>query len=388
MDNYDVVIVGAGFSGSIIARFFAEKNMKVLLCEKRSHIAGNMYDYINEDGIRIQKYGPHTFHTNNERVYNYIKNYTELEPYTLKCFAIINGIETPSPFNFKTIDQFYSYDDANRLKEKLLNKYPNGQATVLELLNDLDNDIKDYAYFLFENDYRPYTAKQWGLDPKDIDPYVLRRVPVIFNYRDTYFNEKYEGIPNNGFTNLFEKILNHKNIDIKLNCDALKHISFLDNKALFDNKEKKIIYTGPIDELFDYKFGELPYRSLDFKFETINCKNYQNVAIVAHPKDAEYTRITEYTKLPYQNVGNKTVIAKEYSLDYNKHKDKGKEPYYPIVTEESKKIYSDYLEYSKKYFNLVLCGRLADFKYYNMDVVINRALEICDYLERNGYATI
>lgn len=379
MHKYDVVIVGAGFSGSIMAYMLAtEQNKKVLLVEKRENIAGNMYDFLDNNGIRIQKYGPHTFHTNNEEVYKFITQFCDLEEYKLKCEAVIDNISTPTPFNFKTIDQFYSIEKAERLKKKLIECYGNTKATVLELLENEDNDIREYAQFLFDKDYSLYTAKQWGKKPEEIDPSILRRVPVVFNYRDTYFNDKYEGVPENGFTKMFEKMLNNPNITIKLNINALNYIKFNEEKEklTYCGYDIPIIYTGAIDELFNYKYGKLPYRSLYFEYKYFNTSNYQNVAIVAHPAGVPYTRITEYTKLPYQHVGEKTVIAIEYPLAYDKNADKGNEPYYPVLTEESQQQYNRYLEYSKKFKNLTLCGRLADFKYYNMDQVIERTLKL------------
>jgi len=379
MPKYDAVVVGSGFSGSILARKIAEEqNKKVLVLEKRSHIAGNMYDYVDENGIRIQKYGPHAFHTNIEEVYEFVTKYCKLDEYHLKCEAIIDGISTPSPFNFKTIDQFYSEDEATKLKSKLTKRYGANQATVLEMLQCEDDCIKGYAEFLFKKDYSLYTAKQWGKKPDEIDPYVLRRVPIIFNYRDTYFSDKYEGIPFGGFTGMFERLLSHPNITVELDSDALDSIEVdEENKVItYQGEVVPIIYTGAIDALFGYMFGKLPYRSLYFEYQYFNQKDYQRVAIVVHPADADYTRITEYTKLPYQDVGEKTVIAIEYPLEYDKYAERGNEPYYPVLTDQSRVQYEKYLAYSQCFFNLTLCGRLADFKYYNMDLAIERALKV------------
>lgn len=379
----ELVVVGSGFAGSILARLFAEEGKKVKLVERRNHIAGNMYDYLDENGIRIQMYGPHTFHTNIERVYEFITKYCKLEPYRLKCEAMIDGVATPSPFNFKTIDQFYKQENAENLKEKLLSYYGRESATVLEMLNCEDDDIREYAEFLFKKDYSLYTAKQWGKTPEEIDPSVLRRVPIVFNYKDTYFYDKYEGLPEGGFTQLFNNLLNHKNISIEMNVDALNHITFdmKEQKVLYDENVVPIVFTGAIDELFDNVYGALPYRSLYFEYEKHLCKDYQNVAIVAHPAGADYTRITEYTKLPYQNVGDSTVIAKEYSVQYDKANERGNEPYYPVLTDDSQDTYKKYKEYASQFDNLILCGRLADFKYYNMDLVIERTLELYDEIK-------
>lgn len=381
MKQYDAIVVGTGFAGAIIARRIAEElDKKVLVIEKRNHIGGNMYDYTDDYGIRIQKYGPHTFHTNNELVYKYLTNYCLFDEYLLKCEAIVKGTSTPTPFNFKTIDQIYTKEEAIALKEKLIIRYGSSQATVLELLNCEDKDIKGYAEYLFENDYSLYTAKQWGKKPTEIDSSILKRVPILFSYRDTYFNDVYQGIPQGGFTGIFEKMLAHQNINVELSTDVLDNIIVDEHKKslIYKDVHIPVIYTGALDELFNYRYGKLPYRSLEFELEYLPVSSFQNVAIVAYPADKDITRITEYTKLPYQNIENKTVIAKEYSMQYDKEADKGNEPYYPILTYESMKQYNKYLELAEQYSNLILCGRLADFKYYNMDQVIERTLNVFD----------
>ncbi|MFT3952089.1 MAG: UDP-galactopyranose mutase [Oscillospiraceae bacterium] len=379
-----IAIVGAGFAGSLLARLLAENGMRVTVYERRGHIAGNMYDYTDENNIRIQKYGPHTFHTNLDHVYALLQRFTEFTPYRLKCEAVIDGIPTPSPFNFKTIDQFFEPDYAAFLKEKLTVRYPQGKATVLEMLECDDADIRAYAQFLFEKDYKLYTAKQWGKKPEEIDPSVLRRVPIVFNYNDTYFYDKYEGLPRAGFTALFENILDHPAITVRLNEDAMAHICIDDESGtvLFDGQAQPVVFTGAIDELFGWRFGRLPYRSLYFELERHDKKDYQNVAIVAHPADAAFTRITEYTKLPVQDVGNVTVIAKEYSVAFDRANSRGNEPYYPVLTEESRAMCQTYQEYARRFHNLILCGRLADFQYYNMDQVIDRTLTVFEAIKR------
>lgn len=383
MDN-EIIVIGAGFSGSIMARLFAEKGKRVKVIERRKHIGGNMYDCI-EDGIRIQKYGPHIFHTNIDKVYRFLCKYCELTPYRLKCSAFIKGVETPSPFNFKTIDQFYDPSKANLLKKKLVDYYQSMSATVLEMLSCEDNDIRTYAQFLFREDYRPYTAKQWGLNPEEIDASVLQRVPVVFSYNETYFSDKYEGLPKEGFTKLFKNLLNHPNIDINLGVDAINHIDIetRNKKILFDKKEVPIIFTGALDELFGYIYGPLPYRTLHFEYENYSIKNYQSTAIVAYPSNTQYTRITEYTKLPYQEVGDRTIIAREYPMQYETNNKDKKEPYYPVLTEESIKTFTAYRTYAEQFNNLTLCGRLADFKYYNMDAVIAQTLSVFEDIQKN-----
>ena len=209
ISNYDFIVIGAGLTGSIIARKLAENSKRVLVVERRPFIGGNLFDYKNKDNITIQKYGPHTFHTNSDEVIEFVTKFSKFDEYHLKCEVNIDGIITPSPFNFKTIDQFYPKEQAGVLKAKLIDQFPDGKATVLELLNSKDADVLQYAQFLFEKDYSQYTSKQWGIPPDEVDPSVLKRVPVEFSYKDWYFYDKFEGIPHNGFTSFIENILSH-----------------------------------------------------------------------------------------------------------------------------------------------------------------------------------
>lgn len=380
MINYDFVIVGAGLSGCVLARQLADHGKKILIIEKRNHIGGNLFDYLNDDGIIIQKYGPHTFHTNNDDVINFIMKYAKWDDYSLKCEAVIKGISTPSPFNFKTIDQFYSVEKAAVLKEKLFKNFGNSKTTILQLLDSKDDFIKEYANFLYENDYSLYTSKQWGILPTKVDKSVLKRVPVEFSYKDKYFYDKFEAIPSGGFTNFINNLLNSKNIVVELNQNALKDIKIENNKILYKNLELPIIFTGPVDELFNFKFGPLPYRSLKFELIKEDVKNFQNVAIVAYPShDYSFTRITECTKIPHQNV-NFTYIIKEYPLQFDV--DKNNERYYPILTDESKEKYFLYSNEALLIENLHLLGRLAEFNYYNMDECVNNALKLSKIILR------
>lgn len=385
---YDYIIIGAGLTGSIIARMLSEKqNKKVLIVERRDHIAGNAYDFMSEHNIKVQKYGPHVFHTNSKKAYSFITQFCEQIPYRTKCEAVIDDISTPSPFNFKTIDQFYPEAKAKELKSRLKECFNKPYATVLEMLKCEDLEIKEYAKFLFDKDYKLYTAKQWNLMPEQIDPSVLNRVPILFSYRDTYFEDKYEFIPKEGFTGLVENMLNHPNIDIELSTEALVHVEFDEDKKKihYGGIDVPIIYTGAIDELFNYCFGTLPYRSLYFEFEFHSKNSFQNTAIVAYPQALDYTRITEYTKMPQQKTNGWTVAAYEYPITYDKESEKGNEPYYPVLTADSQSTYKKYEELAATFTNLIPCGRLADFKYYNMDQVVLRALDVYDQIKRGAY---
>lgn len=385
MNKFDCIVVGAGLSGGIIARKLAEeKGKKILIIERRNHIAGNTYDYEDIHGVKVQKYGPHIFHTNNDEVYKFITRFCEPIPYRTKCEAVINGISTPSPFNFKTIDQFYPLREAEELKNRLLTFYNHKPSvTVVEMLESEDDKIREFAYFLFEKDYKLYTAKQWNLDPSEIDPSVLKRVPIVLSYGDTYFYDKYEFMPKNSFTDMYNHIIKHPNINYLLNTDAHDHITIdeKNGKILYDGNDIHIIYTGAIDELFEYKYGVLPYRSLYFDFKSINTDSFQNVAIVAYPQVDGYTRITEYTKMPYQESKGWTCVAYEYPVSYDKSSDRGNEPYYPVLTDGSNEMYVKYKSHADTFINLTLVGRLAEFKYYNMDQVVLRALKIYNSLK-------
>lgn len=385
MGIYDYIIVGAGLAGGILARKIAENHGKrILIVERRDHIAGNTFDFEDEHGIKTQKYGPHVLHTNVDEVYEFVTQFCEPIQYRTKCEAVIDGISTPSPFNFKTIDQFYNETEAKKLKDKLISYYYNRPSvTVVEMLESTDDDIRGFAEFLFEKDYKLYTAKQWNLSPEEIDPSVLKRVPIVLSYGDTYFYDKYEFMPKDGFVEMYKRIIDYPGIEVCLGVDALEHIDIDEDngKVKWDGEYQNIIYTGAIDELFEYKFGVLPYRSLHFKFESIEKDSFQNVAIVAYPQVEGYTRITEYTKMPNQNCNGWTNVAYEFPVAYDKKSELGNEPYYPVLTEESMEMYEKYKTHAKKFDNLTLCGRLADFKYYNMDQVILRTLRVYDEME-------
>lgn len=384
MEHYDIIVVGTGFCGATVANLMARSGKRVLMLERRMHVAGNMYDEAVE-GILVQRYGPHTFHTNNDKVFQFVSQFGEWEPYYLRCQAVMNGKATPSPFNFKTIDDFYSPEEAARLKKRIAQVYPGeSQKTILELLESPDELIRGYAQFLFKNDYEPYTCKQWGISPAELDISVLRRVPVLFSYQERYFSDKYQMMPKHGFTKLFRLMLDHENITIKLGTDALKFFSVRPDGIYLSGERTTvpIVYTGAIDELFQFCYGELPYRSLRFEYKTLPIRDYQDAPIVAYPQEKGYTRITEYTKLPVQEGLARTFIAVEYPLQYDPKQ--GHEPYYPVPCDSSHKTYQQYLERAKRYANLHLCGRLADYRYYNMDQAIARALFVTEQLLDGG----
>ena len=381
LSNFDYIIAGAGLSGSTFARLMAEKGSKILVIDRRSTVAGNLYDETNMYGILVQQNGPHIFHTNSEEVYSFITKYHKWNPFKLRCSVDMCGQQTPSPFNFKTIDQFYATDKAELIKEALLLKYPNqSTVTIVELLNSEEPLIKQYAQMLFDNDYSLYTAKQWGIKASEIDINVLKRVPVRLDYKEMYFSDKYECMPEGGFTSFIKDLLDHDNIEYINNEDALKYISLndQDHRIEFHGLEVstncKLVYTGAIDELFNFEFGKLPYRSLTFKYETLNEELFQATPVVAYPQVEGYTCITEYKQLPKQNILGITTIAYEYPMMFEEGK--ADEPYYPVPTDDTAMLYSKYKAKAGNYDNLILCGRLANYKYYNMDQAILAVLRL------------
>lgn len=378
MKDMDVLVIGCGLSGAVIARHMAEKGKKVTIWERRDHIGGNMYDYVDGHGFLVQRYGPHTFHTKDRRLYDYMCRYEDWTPYKLTCGAVWDGKYTPTPFNFTTIDTFYPPEEARILKEKLTAAFAGRPtATVVEVLEHPDPDIRGYAQFLFQNDYAPYTAKQWGVSPAEIDPSVLKRVPLRVSYGEGYFDDPYEVMPAHSYTRFFENLLDHPNIRLELGVEALERLTVRDDRLYLDGAaiDIPVVYTGALDELFCCVYGRLPYRGLRFEWKYEDKDSLQPAPVVAYPQEAGYTRITEYKKLPVQE-GRGTSYAVEYPLPYEEGK--AMEPYYPVLTEESQKQYAKYKARADRIPNLICCGRLADFKYYNMDQALDRALEACE----------
>lgn len=376
----DCLVVGCGLCGAVIARHLAEQGKRVVIWERRDHIGGNMYDYVDEHGFLVQKYGPHTFHTKKKELYDYMCRFEQWQEYKLTCGAVWDGKYTPTPFNFTTIDTFFSPEKAAILKEKLKVAFSGREfATVVEVLEHPDPDIRKYAEYLFQNDYAPYTAKQWGVSPAEIDPSVLKRVPLRFSYDEGYFDDDYQVMPKHSFTRFFENLLSHPNIEVKLGVEALEHLQVQNGKLILDGQPVTfpVVYTGALDELFGGIYGRLPYRSLRFEWKHEEKESLQDAPVVAYPQEAGYTRITEYKKLPVQDrVG--TSYAVEYPLPYREGEKL--EPYYPVLTAESQNQYAKYKKLADQIPNLVCCGRLADFKYYNMDQALERALEIVEKL--------
>lgn len=384
-----MIVVGAGFAGAVIAERFANSADKnVLILEKRSHIGGNMYDFIDDNGVRYHEYGPHIFHTNSKEVVDYLSEFTEWYSYEHRVLGEVEGKKVPIPFNLTSIEKCFDEEKAGRLKQVLIDAYGmDAKVPILKLRENENAEVKELAEFIYENVFKYYTMKQWGLSPEEIDPGVTARVPVLVGRDDRYFQDTYQCMPKQGYTAIFERMLASDKIEVNLNTDAHDRLRIdLDtNKVYFDNEEFKgpLVFTGAVDDLLNYQFGDLSYRSLYFDCQTHE-GTYQAVGTVNYPTAAEkhgYTRITEYKHLMETDTATKTTIAVEYPLAYDRHAEKGNIPYYPIFTAEDKKKYDEYCGKLKGLPNIHLLGRLADYKYYNMDQIIARALMVFEEIK-------
>ena len=381
-ENYDVIVIGAGFSGAVMAeRFASQLNKKVLVLEQRGHVAGNCFDKLDTNGVRIHQYGPHLFHTRHQCVWDYLSQFTRWHPYEHKVLADIDGKLAPVPFNLNSLYAFFSQQEAMSLEKKLVEKYGlDTKVPILELKKTGDAQLQMLATFIYDKLFVNYTSKQWGCKPEDISAEVTNRVPVVLSYDDRYFQDEYQAMPEKGYTALIEKILSHSNITTQLNTNA-KNIIKLDNskkEVLVNDKTYKglVVYTGMLDALFDYCDGELPYRSIQFKFEQYSVNYYQSATTVNYPNDFNYTRITEFKYLQPNCEINMigTTIVKEFPLDYCRHSIISEIPYYPILNKKNKDKHIEYKELIDKFNNILIIGRLAEYKYLNMDDCVLHAL--------------
>lgn len=377
----DLLVIGSGLSGAVVAHKYAKAGKKVVILEKREHVAGNIYDH-KIDGILVHKYGPHIYHSNNEKASKFMESFWELNDFRNKVEGYVQGELVPIPFNFVGIERFWP-EKAMAIKDKLISKYgKDSRVGIMELLNQDDEDLKEVASFVYKNVFENYTTKMWGISPTEIDKSVMARVPVIIGYQDTYFSDKYEGLPWEGFTTAIERMLDHPNIEVRLNVNAVDVLEVKETKIFFEDLEVTcpIIYTGPLDELFAYEFGVLDYRSLDITFETLHQDKLQNTAVVNYPAHPEMTRISEYKNMTHQVVKGKTVISREFPGKFELDSERFGTPYYPMMTDDSRNKYNKYMERATKFPHLVLLGRLATYKYLNMDQAIALALETAEKL--------
>lgn len=358
--KYDYLIVGAGFAGCILAERLAKVlNKKVLIIDKRDHIAGNAFDTYNEQGILIHKYGPHLFHTNSDMVFEYLSQFTNWYKYEHRVLAFSNGKYFQIPINRNTLSHVFGVslntdEDATAFLESIREKrYP--------IMNSEDVIVNQVGTMLFEKFFKGYTTKQWQREPKDLAASVCGRIPVRVNEDDRYFTDKYQCLPINGYTKMFENIISDDRISICLN----KNLFDLENDIQFD----KLVYTGPIDLFYGYKYGKLPYRSLRFEYDTLEKEFHQPVSQVNYvDPDVEYTRVVEYKHITRQK-SDVTTIAYEFSQSEG-------EPFYPVPSEDTRHLYLQYKELAMKESNIIFCGRLAEYQYYNMDQVVANTLKI------------
>ena len=378
--HFDCLVIGSGYAGSVAAREMAERGgRRVLVLERRGHVGGNAYDCLDEHGILIHKYGPHIFHTSERRVFDYLSRFTGWRDYQHRVVANVHGRFLPVPFNLTSLHMAFPKEKAARLEDKLLSAYSaNARVTILSLRENTDPELREVADYVYENVFVHYTMKQWGQLPEEIDPATTARVPVLLSRDDRYFQDPYQGMPLEGYTPLFQRMLDHPRITVELGVDARERMALEDGVIRLDGEPfaGPVIYTGEVDELFSFRFGHLPYRTLDFDFETLEVDRFQPTATVNYTVSEDYTRITEYKQLTGQVVPGRTTIMKEYSRAYTGSP--GEIPYYAVISPENNALYGRYRDLAGGFSNLHLLGRLAEYKYYNMDAIALRALTLCD----------
>lgn len=378
--HFDCLVIGSGYAGSVVAREMAERGgRRVLVLERRGHVGGNAYDCLDEHGILIHKYGPHIFHTSERRVFDYLSRFTGWRDYQHRVVANVHGRFLPVPFNLTSLHMAFPEEKAARLEDKLLSAYSaNARVTILSLRENTDPELREVADYVYENVFVHYTMKQWGQLPEEIDPATTARVPILLSRDDRYFQDPYQGMPLEGYTPLFQRMLDHPRITVELGVDARERMALEDGVIRLDGEPfaGPVIYTGEVDELFSFRFGHLPYRTLDFDFETLEVDRFQPTATVNYTVSEDYTRITEYKQLTGQVVPGRTTIMKEYSRAYTGSP--GEIPYYAVISPENNALYGRYRDLAGGFSNLHLLGRLAEYKYYNMDAIALRALTLCD----------
>jgi UDP-galactopyranose mutase len=353
---YDWLIVGAGFAGSVLAeRLASERNERVLLIDRRPHIAGNAYDCYDDEGLLIHQYGPHIFHTNSKQIFDYLSRFTEWRFYEHKVLAEVDGMQVPIPINLDTVNKLYGL---NLTSEQLQDWFAERAEKVAEIKTSEDVVVSAVGRELYEKFFRGYTRKQWGLDPSELDKSVTSRVPTRTNRDDRYFGDEFQFMPKHGYTRMFEKMVRHPNIHVMTQTDyeEVKHVV----------PHRRVIYTGPIDEYFDFRFGKLPYRSLRFEHVTLDKPWHQSVAVVNYPQTNDYTRVTEYKHLTGQEH-QKTALTYEYPSAEG-------DPYYPIPKAENQELFKKYERLALTTPDVWFVGRLATYRYYNMDQIVGQAL--------------
>jgi UDP-galactopyranose mutase len=361
---YDYLIVGAGFSGCVLAeRITSQLNEKVLIVDKRDHIGGNCHDYYDSQGVLVHKYGPHYFRTNSQEVIDYLSKFTEWRPYEYKVKTYVSGELYPIPINRNTINKFFNI---NLEDEEAVKEFLEAKREKIEVpSNSEEHVLSKVGSEMYEQFFKHYTIKQWGVSPKELDASVCARIPVRLNTDDRYVTEDFQAMPLDGYHKLFNNMVTNSNITIQLNSDFKK----IDDKIRF----KKLIFTGPIDIFFNHKFGKLPYRSLRFEHEQHDKEFYQEWLQVNYPNDFDFTRIVEIKHATGQKI-NKTTIVKEYPQSEG-------EPFYPMLLPKNRAIYDLYKAEADKLDDVIFLGRLAEYKYKNMDQIVAEALRIFEEIK-------
>lgn len=378
MNKFDCIAVGAGYAGAVFARCAADAGKRVLVLERRGHIGGNAYDEYDEQGVLIHKYGPHIFHTNDKKVFDFLSRFTEWNGYMHKVVAKIGDMEIPVPFNLNSLDAVFG-DRAPELEALLIEKFgAETKVPIIKLREEGDPALAEIAEYVYENVFLHYTLKQWGMKPEEIDPATTARVPVFISRDDRYFQDAYQGLPTDGYTPMFERMLDHENITVELGVDARDRLTFAEDGAiLFDGEpyDGHVIYSGELDELFGRINGALPYRTLDFEFENINAPVFQSHGTVNYTVDMPYTRITEFKHMTLQECESTSIVR-----EYSRAAVVGDTPYYAIISPENNAMYQQYADLAKAYPHLHALGRLAEYKYYNMDAIAARAIALAEQL--------
>lgn len=375
MEAKQIVIIGAGISGAVLAERYAALGKSVLVIEKRDHIGGNCYDYVDDNGILVSKYGAHLFHTNHEDVWAYVNRFANWYQWEHRVLAHVDGKLVPIPVNIQTVNLLFDLNIGS--EEEMLQWLEQNRPHIADPRNGEEAALARVGPVLYEKMFRHYTKKQWDKYPGELDAEVLNRIPVRTNFDDRYFSDKYQALPEGGYTRLFEKMFDHPNITVRLNTDYFEVMDQIE-------KPEKLFYTGPIDRYFDFKYSveeKLEYRSIRFVSETVDQEYYQENSVVNYPgTEVAFTRIIEYKHFGNQK-SDKTTIVKEYTIDSG-------EPYYPILNSRNRSIYEKYNQEAQKLTDVHFVGRLANYKYFNMDEAFKNALDLFESLNKGNDVSI
>jgi UDP-galactopyranose mutase len=363
---FDYLIVGAGFAGSVLAeRLASQCGKRVLICDRRPHVGGNAYDCQDEAGILIHKYGPHIFHTNSQRIFSYLSQFTKWRPYEHRVLAHVDGKLLPFPINVDTVNQLYGL---SLTTEEVADFFRQRAVPIPHCKTSEEAVVSKIGRDLYQKFFKHYTRKQWGLDPSELDAAVAARVPARCDHDDRYFTDSYQFMPLHGYTAMFERMLSHPRITVLLNTDY--------RELVRSTRYRELIYSGPVDAFYDYRYGELPYRSIRFEFETHPVERFQSAAVINYPNEHDYTRITEFKYLTGQRHPF-TSVVKEYPCADG-------DPYYPVPRPANAALYKKYKALADADTNVKFVGRLGTYRYYNMDQVVGQSLALFDQLRGEG----